>query len=336
MAAPEAGDQQAGPIVYSVIIPAYNRGSSLARCLRAITTAQAPKPYEIIVVDDQSSDNTPEVATTFGVNLIRNPIRSGPSTARNLGAKAAQGEVLIFVDSDVLFAADTFTQLDNFFLRHHDYDGVSGHFNPRCEMPGFFSRYKHLCTCSTFFDQPLSVRWAYSSLFAVKKQAFLATDGFPEQIKLHEDGILARDLTQRGFKLGFLDSLRVQHLHSYTFKSFVRERPIRSRTRMVMTLTNKVKGIEIGKEPVAQNMKRSIMLAPFLAAGVVASYWHAWLVLIPAIPFYLGNVRFLRFTTSVFGLGFTARAALLLPLDGLLCWVGIVQGVVDFMRGARM
>jgi len=85
----------------SFIVPAYNEEHELSKTLAAIRTAAsgAAQPYEIIVVDDASTDATPEIASRVGAKVI--PInRRQIAAARNAGGRAAEGEYLFFIDAD--------------------------------------------------------------------------------------------------------------------------------------------------------------------------------------------------------------------------------------------
>jgi glycosyltransferase involved in cell wall biosynthesis len=87
-------------MLLSVIIPAFNRSSLLPQTLRSVL-AQTVKADEIIVVDDGSTDNTSDVALSFGgpVRVLRQA-NSGPAVARNFGLSEAKGEFIHFLDSD--------------------------------------------------------------------------------------------------------------------------------------------------------------------------------------------------------------------------------------------
>src|SRR4051794_21426577 len=87
-------------IRYSVIVPAYNAEATLGACLRALLDQTlAPAAYEVIVVDDGSTDTTARVAARFPVSVLRQA-HAGPAAARNQGARAARGEILAFTDAD--------------------------------------------------------------------------------------------------------------------------------------------------------------------------------------------------------------------------------------------
>lgn len=85
----------------SFIVPAYNEEHELSKTLAAIRAAAsaAARPYEIIVVDDASTDGTPEIACRAGANVIRINRRQ-IAASRNAGGRAAQGKYLFFVDAD--------------------------------------------------------------------------------------------------------------------------------------------------------------------------------------------------------------------------------------------
>jgi glycosyltransferase involved in cell wall biosynthesis len=88
--------------VLSVVIPTWNRARLVCEAIES-AFAQRPGAVEVIVVDDESTDNTQEaLAERFGssIKLLRMPRRCGPGAARNAGVRVATGELLAFLDSD--------------------------------------------------------------------------------------------------------------------------------------------------------------------------------------------------------------------------------------------
>src|SRR5689334_4455201 len=81
----------------SIVVPVHNGGRQLASCLQALQ-ASSYHDFELLVVDDCSSDGSADVIHSHGARYLRTPARLGPAGARNLGAKAARGSILVFVD----------------------------------------------------------------------------------------------------------------------------------------------------------------------------------------------------------------------------------------------
>jgi hypothetical protein len=89
-----------GNILFSVIIPVYNRGEMVKEAIDSVLS-QSFRNFELIVVDDGSTDDTPEVLAEYGDRLkLITQENAGPESARNNGAGAARGEYLAFLDSD--------------------------------------------------------------------------------------------------------------------------------------------------------------------------------------------------------------------------------------------
>src|SRR3990172_12839926 len=92
----------------SVIIPNYNACATIGRCLEAVFSSRYEN-FEVIVVDDCSTDDSVEIIERFPCKLIRLPARSGAARARNVGALSSTGELLFFTDSDCFVLEDTLT-----------------------------------------------------------------------------------------------------------------------------------------------------------------------------------------------------------------------------------
>src|SRR3989344_828131 len=93
----------------SAILPVYNEEKTIGDCLKSLFK-QTYKSLEIILIDDGSTDQTPQLIKRYREKnpsipkiVILNQNHKGPGTARNLGAKYARGEILVFVDADMTF-----------------------------------------------------------------------------------------------------------------------------------------------------------------------------------------------------------------------------------------
>ena len=90
----------------SVIIPNYQGGTTIARCLEAVF-ASSYQNFEVIVVDDCSGDNSVEVIKTFPCKLVPLDSHAGAAQARNIGAAHSRGDTLFFTDADCLLQENT-------------------------------------------------------------------------------------------------------------------------------------------------------------------------------------------------------------------------------------
>jgi glycosyltransferase involved in cell wall biosynthesis len=199
---------------YSVVIPAYNSGETIARCINSILRQGSAPDAELIVVDDASSDNTVSVAKALGAKVIGMPARGGPSKARNAGAKAASGDILIFVDSDVLFFEDTFLKIKALLKEDRGLCAFSCNLDPQCEMKDAPSRYKHLYMCYSLIKQPTPCVWVFTSTFVIKKVSFENVGGFNENLSAQEDELLGRELLKKGCRITFAKDIPVRHFYT--------------------------------------------------------------------------------------------------------------------------
>src|SRR5262245_54297804 len=95
----------------SVIIPAYNEEKYLSGTLEAATVALLSMPdAEVIVVDNQSTDSTREIAESFGATIVDEAVHN-IARVRNTGSVAATGEVLVFLDADTTVAPGVFERI---------------------------------------------------------------------------------------------------------------------------------------------------------------------------------------------------------------------------------
>jgi glycosyltransferase involved in cell wall biosynthesis len=165
----------------SFIVPAHNEEFELSSTLAAIHAAasSAGQQYEIIVVDDASTDATPEIAAQAGAKVIRINRRQ-IAAARNAGARAAQGEYLFFVDADTRINGAHV--IDAIAAMDAGYAGGSA----RVAMDGFVPMWGRVLLrafCALYFGLNLG---AGAFLFTTRRN-FEATGGFDEQYFVGEE-----------------------------------------------------------------------------------------------------------------------------------------------------
>src|ERR1043165_5544742 len=93
------------PLV-SIVIPVKDGAATLRNCLLAIRRSYYRK-FEVIVVNDHSTEQTPQIAAEFDAKILEAGEGRGANSARNLGASKATGDILIFIDADIIVNRET-------------------------------------------------------------------------------------------------------------------------------------------------------------------------------------------------------------------------------------
>lgn len=207
----------------SVIVPVYNNATDLEECLGAFKASSLPDS-EILVVDDASTDDTPEVATRMGARVLRLAKNSGPAAARNYGARHAQGDILFFVDADVVIAPGTVNRVMTVFEENPDLAAVFGSYDARPRAGGLLSQYWNLRHHFVHQqgDPDASTFWAGCG--AIRRSVFEEIGGFDEKRFRYpsiEDIELGYRLRQAGHRILLDKSLQGTHLKRWDLRSII-------------------------------------------------------------------------------------------------------------------
>jgi len=216
--------QQDNPPKLSVIIPVYNGGAHLARCLDALRESDRSR-YEILVVDDGSTDSSGDVARARGFEVVRMDARRGPAAARNEGARRARGQLLLFIDAGVLARADTLPRVEAFFEEHEERAALFGSYDDAPDAPSFVSQYKNLAHHFIHQRSRADAETFWAGCGAVRREAFDAVWGFDASKYARpsiEDIELGRRLRRRGFRITLDRTIQVKHLKRWTLSSLLR------------------------------------------------------------------------------------------------------------------
>jgi glycosyltransferase involved in cell wall biosynthesis len=195
----------------SVVIPAFNEESYLGETLASLNRAAAvllkkeALPVEIIVVDNDSSDSTAEVARSFGARVVRDA-RHNVATVRNAGAGFACGEILVFVDADTTVPDELLCRVAE-VMREHDCLGGAVDTNYR---PGRLTSKAYL---QLWRLAGKLTRTAQGATQFCRKDIFLALDGYDETLFMGEDVDFYRRLRRfarrHGGSVRLIEDIRV-------------------------------------------------------------------------------------------------------------------------------
>ena len=207
----------------SVIVPAWNCPVELEQCLLHLQRSSV-QPHEVIVVDDGSTDETPRVAERLGAKLLRTAGRTGPAHARNVGAKAATGDLLLFVDADVCVHVDTVERFLQTFSEEPRPDCVIGSYDANPASPDFLSQYRNLMHCYTHQTARREACTFWSGCGALWRDLFLEHSGFSESYTRPaiEDIELGYRLRRAGCRMIIDRDILCTHLKRWTFWNIVK------------------------------------------------------------------------------------------------------------------
>jgi hypothetical protein len=167
--------------VLSVIVPAHNSARFLPVCIAAVKGSDLPHgEWELIVVDDASTDETPQMATAADKKTATGDMARGPAFARNAGARLASGDILVFVDADVAIHRDTLR-----LLRAHlrDDPGLVAVFGAYDETPAegsLVSSYRNLLHHYVHRQNAGEVPTFWAGCGAVRAKSFRDAGGFDD------------------------------------------------------------------------------------------------------------------------------------------------------------
>lgn len=199
-------------INFSIIIPAFNEALHIKECIKSVR-ANKPGTFEdeIVVVDNGSTDNTTDIARALGVNVIENSDgkRKSISALRNTGARQAGGDILVFLDADMIVP-------DNWLIKAREYfaggfEGVLGFVERTPLSAGWvgkvWSERRYLKR-----NREMDVDFLPGRNLFVDRGVFESVNGFDESLKTCEDKDFTVRVLQAGYRVVSLPRVTVVHL----------------------------------------------------------------------------------------------------------------------------
>ena len=208
----------------SVVVPVFNGGSGLEKCLAAIFASSYPV-FECILVDDASTDGMAKSATEqFGVHLIQLEEQCGPARARNQGAAQARGDVLFFTDADVMLHPDALQQAVAALQSEPDISAVFGSYDDQPDHPSFLSQYRNLLHHWVHQTSSEEATTFWTGCGAIYRDVFISMNGFSEKFERPsiEDIEFGMRMRESGYRIRLEKTLLATHMKHWTIGGVIK------------------------------------------------------------------------------------------------------------------
>lgn len=269
----------------SVIIPVHNDRSNLEGCLQALLASRGADTFDIIVVDDGSTDGVSSWLKDFeGVRGIRLDRCRGPAVARNVGVEHARHDLFFFVDADVRVGEETIFKLRRVLLEKPELDAVFGSYDTEPGAANLVSQYRNLMH---HYVHQVSRRRAFtfwSGCGMIRRRAFIAVGGFDPAYRAPsiEDIELGSRLRRAGYRVELCKEAQCRHMKRWTLWGMIRCDIVQRGIPWTLLLLRE------GRLPDDLNLRWShrlgAVLACLLAACLLVGSWHYQsLLLVPSI-----------------------------------------------------
>ena len=321
--------QESTPPRVSVIIPVHNAKNSLGRCLDALEASQM-RDFELIVVDDQSTDGGETIAKQRCANFVRLETNSGAAAARNRAATMARSELLFFLDADVLVEPGTLGKILNVFA---DDPGVAATFcsyQSNTPAKSFASQYKNLLHHYTHQISGREAATFCGGYGAIRRDIFLQVGGFDESYRAMEDVELGYRLHQAGHRIVLSADIQLTHTKDYTLAGLVRADVLQRAipwTKIMLQRRIFQRDLNLRANNLASVVTVFLMLLTPLLPGFAAAAGAGLLVLLLFL-----NRHFLAFLWQSRGMWFTLRAVPMIWLQYFYSGAGLALGILSFVK----
>lgn len=316
----------------SVVVPARNAASTIDDCLSGLQTQSVPKDrYEVIVVDDGSTDETPDIVEKHDVTLVSQPPR-GPAAARNKGVAASEGETVLFTDADCVPDENWIAEMVRSF-GDAEVVGVKGVYRTR--QKDIVARFVQ-CEYEERYELMARRRWidfidTYSAGY--RREVFLAQGGFDTRYPNAsvEDQELSFRLAERGYKMVFNPQAIVYHQHPKTLTAYFKRKFNIGYWKMRVLRTHPGKAVSDSHTP--QTLKAQMVLVVTTVALALMGMWRASCCFAAGLSFLLLLVSVMPFSLKALrkDLPVGLISPFLLLVRALALGLGMVRGSWDLL-----
>jgi glycosyltransferase involved in cell wall biosynthesis len=316
----------------SVVIPVHNGGHDFERCLSRLRDSDRIE-YELIVVDDGSTDGSGALARSFGATVVRNETPLGPAAARNLGARTATAPLVFFLDADVAVHPQTLRRAVARFDADPTLSALFGSYDAVPSAPGLVSQFRNLLhhyvhQQGHFVSDARPARTFWTGCGVIRRQDFLDLGGFDPRLYRRpaiEDIEFGYRLSRAGRRVILARDVQATHLKRWTLGGMIKTDIFQRGVPWMLLI--KRSGIVETDLNVRNEQKLCVAVAGLMTlAALAAPAWPWLLALVAAGPGAIVglNAPFYRFLARNRGWGFAAASVALHYVYYCCCGVSVV------------
>ena len=324
---------------FSIIIPCYNSEKTLNQSLTSICNIPKKYEYEIIIVDDGSTDRSTEIISKYPVRLFKQPVNGGAGHARNRGVNESKYNIILFLDTDVIVEPNILDKIvENFNTKQADC--VVGVFAKENPYPDFFSQYKSLY-CNYKYLCIKGSAAVNTAITAVKKEVFHSLGGFNTTISASEDNEFAKRLYLKGYTIGLDITLEVINLKEFNLKSLMINDYKKSiALSQIFFRSIKSRDLRVDKELLEKkeftditiysmlNVPIVYLISLLIIFNFVYTTKFSLLILSVLLIWYLtNNLRFWKYINYNKNVCFTIKSIIITFIDYIFVGFGILKGL---------
>lgn len=326
-------DKDKKRLTISIIMPVYNGVGFLEKSLPPLSNMlKNNEVLELIVIDDGSTDESMTIAKEFGARVLESGGRKGPGAARNIAAEQAKGEIVWFVDADVVVLKDAAIKLNQGF-ENDAVVAVFGSYDDQPPAKNFLSQYKNMV--HHYYHQKASsdASTFWSGCGAVRTKEFLKLGGFDiEQFKHPsvEDIELGYRLREVGGRISLIPDLQCSHLKEWRFINLLHTEFFRRAipwSRLMIRQGQITNDLNVG---VGERIRAFISILFILLLLVsFLGFLSLWVPLVAFIAGILANIDFISFFYRRKGFAFTTGSFLYHQFYYIYSSIAFVYAVIE-------
>ncbi len=223
----------------SVIIPNHNGEKTIGPCLDAAFSSQY-NDFEVIVVDDCSTDDSVTIIKSFPCRLIPLTEHGGASRARNTGAWNSNGELLFFIDGDCLLQPDTLAKAAAAFRKEEPGVVIGGTYTLLPYDQNFYSIFQSVYIHYSETKNLENPDYLATHAMLIPKELFQKSGGFNEEfMPILEDVEFCHRLKKKGIRLRMTPEIQVQHIFHFSLARSMRNGIRKSKYWSIYSIKNR-------------------------------------------------------------------------------------------------